>query len=1378
MPVPEIILRFSRLPRENQDFSAPVPSSVHYGAQDTETFDFANPLADRDLADLRWYLERYWVWPSGPDYDRAHAVEAALPRWGKALFDAVFGRNASAMRLFADFEHARRASGAGTLVIDATEPRILRLPWELLSDEGGYLFSKQPPVQVRRRLHKTVQMNIRPFTPPLRVLVVVSRPQGAGFIDPRTIAAPLLDALDGLGERVAVEFLRPPTLAALTRRLRDPRRPPVDIVHFDGHGVYDPGVGLGFLLFEDPEQQKDGVDAERLGTLLNESGIPLVVLNACQSAQPDERNPFGSVAARLIESGVGGVVAMNYSVLVETAKRLAGSFYGKLAAGESVGAALDSARFDLLADTRRLKRYHPEHGEETIHLQDWFLPALYQQAAGLTPFPSLTPLPSVGGVGAGPEVRQVLLSGFPPEPIHGFHGRARELLALERLFAKRAILVLHGFGGQGKTVLAAHAAAWFTRTGLFARAVFISFEFGAGLDVALAELGRALVGENFAIHAGDPLETLAQALAETPTLVVWDNFESLLPGGSAPLPPDELQRLLDAAARWFPAPPRARAAVQAPRSALLVTTRDPGLPHPAFAPGRAGRHELEGLLPDDALELVAAVLDDYGLPRPPREPLARLMDFLGRHPLSLQLTLPHLRDHGVDQLIERYAELLPGFKEGEGRQRNQSLEVSLRFSLDRLGAEAAHWLPRLAVFEGRAFEDDLLEITEFDPEVWQQIRPELARTALVSVEQIPGVKYPFLRFHPTLVPYLSRRLSIEDRAGLETRYWQRYYAVAVYLYREDSKSPYFARTLAGLDMPNLRRALVLALQAGAVDEAVEFADSINRFLNYFGRWRERDEVFAMVAPVSGQRSTQAGPLTRAQYSLESQHGERLLQQGRAQEAEGVFRGLLERMGAGEPGSEGAWGFERSTTLQRLGRCLMAQGRPREAEGLYREAIQVAEGLEQTDTVHRQMRVYHTDLADVLAGQGRYPEAEGEYEAGLKLSKAVADDRNQGVILGQLGTLNLVQRNYPEARRRITEALAIFHRMGELQHQAIYLHQLGRVAEEEGDWDEAGRCYQESLSINESIGDQDGAARSVNQLGSVAKNTGRPDEAERWYLRAIEIFEQLENSSELASVYNNLAGLYLSMSAAGDDRLDEAEDYAHKARAIIETLDLSSEPWKTYNILAQIAAKRGDAAAARLWRRKEQETFAAFPGNRAQLAYVEPLIAAIVQSAEGDVELRSQVQGDFPELLKKGYRIVEPVKAIWAGERDWDVLRDGLGAMDALIVKLILERLSDETPTSPSSAPETEAGGQALTLPQLLALVERAAAGEQELGQQLFATLQRLSGDPQAPPELHALGKVLALVLLGERDPDLAALQAASPDLASAVRGLLGRLREG
>ena len=81
----------------------------------------------------------------------------------------------------------------------------------------------------------------------------------------------------------------------------------------------------------------------------------------------------------------------------------------------------------------------------------------------------------------------------------------------------------------------------------------------------------------------------------------------------------------------------------------------------------------------------------------------------------------------------------------------------------------------------------------------------------------------------------------------------------------------------------------------------------------------------------------------------------------------------------------------------------------------------------------------------------------------------------------------------------------------------------------------------------------------------------------------------------------------------------------------------------------------------------------------------------------------------------------------------------------------------------------------MTLPQLLDLVERAARGDQQLGSQLFNAMRGLASDPGQPAELRVLGKALTLVLIGDKNPDLAAL---SPELASAVRGLLGRLRAG
>ena len=56
---------------------------------------------------------------------------------------------------------------------------------------------------------------------------------------------------------------------------------------------------------------------------------------------------------------------------------------------------------------------------------------------------------------------------FPPPPQYGFHGRARELYDLERLFRSHRGIVLHAMGGMGKTALATEAAHWWTRSGLF-----------------------------------------------------------------------------------------------------------------------------------------------------------------------------------------------------------------------------------------------------------------------------------------------------------------------------------------------------------------------------------------------------------------------------------------------------------------------------------------------------------------------------------------------------------------------------------------------------------------------------------------------------------------------------------------------------------------------------------------------------------------------------------------------------------------------------------------------------------------------------------------------------------------------------------------------
>ena len=100
------------------------------------------------------------------------------------------------------------------------------------------------------------------------------------------------------------------------------------------------------------------------------------------------------MAARLIRAGVGSVLAMNYSVLVTAAEKFVAAFYGGLADGLSIGQAVDEGRYTLLSDVQRhtFTRRNAEGKlvEETVRLLDWFLPALYQQAADPVVFPAET----------------------------------------------------------------------------------------------------------------------------------------------------------------------------------------------------------------------------------------------------------------------------------------------------------------------------------------------------------------------------------------------------------------------------------------------------------------------------------------------------------------------------------------------------------------------------------------------------------------------------------------------------------------------------------------------------------------------------------------------------------------------------------------------------------------------------------------------------------------------------------------------------------------------------------------------------------------------------------------------------------------------------
>jgi len=668
-----------------------------------------DPLTKEEREELRWYLEEYWLWPFAEFAKKGKRVEGLLSNVGLRLYEAVFS-SIKADRILQAWR-LKQPKQPHQISIISHVPAALTLPWELLHDAQGFLALRS--ISIVRRLPQDEQpAESEAFTPPLRVLLVTARPDDAGFIDQRAIARELLDEVQGQIDegKLELEFLRPPTLEALQQRLRDAKRP-VHILHFDGHGAFpeaqpdmsselklggDPAP-QGVLAFEDETGKTQLVDADTLANVLQQSSVRLAVLTACQSAVGATDDAFSSIAGRLIKGGADAVVAMGASVLVAAAARYVEAFYRELAQGTPATTAHELARQALYVNPKRhvFQSARNEAGEP-VTLRDWWLPHFYLQR----PL-QLQPTKKGKSKPVTPPTFTGFPQGFPVRRERAFVGRAHELLQIERTLRRGKLVVIHGFGGVGKTALTQEAADWLTRTGMYRGACFVSFEHGGDATTVLYELGGyfGLTDDPQFNHTDIPaaLERLHKELKQRPTLIITDNLESLLPGGEAPLKPEDCTKLWDVLlnlASFTPSP-----------SGLLLTTRTT-----AFGDGRLNRGPqtallpLRGLRPDDAYALATTLIEDLQIDRAsvPYTELRDLLVQLDHHPLAIHLVMPALHDYSIQRIRNDFAALLPKFEDDTATGRNRSLLASLDYSLRRLSDEQRELLGRVCKVTTRA----------------------------------------------------------------------------------------------------------------------------------------------------------------------------------------------------------------------------------------------------------------------------------------------------------------------------------------------------------------------------------------------------------------------------------------------------------------------------------------------------------------------------------------------------------------------------------------------------------------------------------------------------------------------------------------------------
>jgi len=239
-----------------------------------------------------------------------------------------------------------------TVAVYSQEPYI---PWELIAPQRTRRSRPEPMLGVSFAIARWTQG--LPFPDPVaraRIGVVAPDYDGGDALPSARAEADALIARFGAVREKA-------TRRAVRKLLGSDT---VDVVHFSGHGSFDPQVVelSQISLADDPLTPSD------LPSPDPRQDRPFVFLNACQVGESGfELTEIGGWAVAFCEAGSAGFVGPYWAVDDQVARRAAETFYGELADGKTVAQAVRAIRRRFATDPD--DRAHPSWLAYTLHCQ-------------------------------------------------------------------------------------------------------------------------------------------------------------------------------------------------------------------------------------------------------------------------------------------------------------------------------------------------------------------------------------------------------------------------------------------------------------------------------------------------------------------------------------------------------------------------------------------------------------------------------------------------------------------------------------------------------------------------------------------------------------------------------------------------------------------------------------------------------------------------------------------------------------------------------------------------------------------------------------------------------------------------------------------------
>ena len=1156
-----------------------------------------DPFDAKQERALEFYFEE-WIQFPFDEQVRAQRAAASVKEYGERLFEDVFGGR----QAYRDYSLACEGGLSGLRIeIEGDSPAFQALHWEALKDPELPRPLAVECVFTRKRFRQG-GLRIRPRpSSEINLLVVTARPDEESDVGYRTISRPLIEAIERGRVPVNVELLRPGTFEALSEHL-ERKEGFYHIVHFDAHGglmthqQYQAGakadryvfrsrrrLGLepyegekSFLFFEGAEKgQADPVEAGELADLLVDKGIPICVLNACQSGKqvsdllPDGEMRETSLGSRLMSAGVQTVVAMGYSVTVSAAALMMEKLYGSLFEQSGVPEAIRLGRKELHEDKFRRVYFNQE-----VALEDWLLPVVY--ANGEVDLQ----LELLRG-----EARAAYLTARGQryrfeEPTYGFVGRDLDILKIEKALLKHNVLLLQGMGGTGKTTLLNYLRQWWQTTGFVRDVFYFGYDEGAHtLEQMLRVIGKRLCKHRHEFNEFESVPLAAQMvdvadkLRAQPYGLVLDNLESVTGEALAipnTLPEEEREKIKDFLKL-----------LKGGRTKVLLGARsaEDWLADVFSAFGKVNRIVLGGLDPESRTVLAERILDaQVGDARRIAkirrdEGFKRLMKLLAGYPLAMEVVLANLARQSPQEVLKALdaAEVDLSYVGGEDRTNN--ILKCVEYSHSNLSADAQKLLVCLAPFSGFVFRGALegygeqlqklepfqeYDFERFDEAVkeaiqWgllspmksddselltiQPIFPYFLRTKLQKMNLIiqdriyEGFSKHYRELAKKYQQYMESQIPSNRNIGLNIcrlEYENLYNALQVCLERQDPVDILFCLT----DYCGLRKDSQMKLQLlqDACDKLEHYPKSflagesghqmalaVERKAEGYLKFRQyKQAVKAFKEAIDSYSKLSDEELKRAGMTRAYKHLGIMTQDLKDYEqAHAYFQQVLDIE------IEYNNRYNQAGTYLLLGNLSQELRNYEHALTHYQQALDIFIEHDDRDS---QAGIYF-NLGMVMEELEEYKKAAAYYKQAFDIFTEYNDGYSQARVAHQLGCVAIALGDYEDARSLYRVALDIKIRCNNRYDQATTYHQLGIVAETLGEYKQARSHYQQALDICIEYNDRYSQARTYGQLGLLTEDQEDYAQAQQHLQQALAIFFEFNDQHSVGMTIGNLFRLY-------------------------------------------------------------------------------------------------------------------------------------------------------------------------------------------------------------------------------------------------------------